>query len=211
MSDVLNVIQRWDALGLLYGLPLWEKEELSQVYDNAARLILHEESKNIPKKIYENLNEVTFPILRRLYRRVGLNFDIEILMSKLLEELHNNPKLSILPSPKVSSPEEINIGDDKYNKLTKFCVEFADKYEDSETVKNQFTDEDYVERVDKLLNTMKEVLLNKDRISFIDRTNTDWKIILSDKKSSKMNTRYWNQKISKELLTSVLSDTNKGI
>ena len=97
MSDILNVIQRWEALGLLYGLPLWEKEELSQVYDNAARLILHEESKNIPKKIYENLNEVTFPILRRLYRRVGLNFDIEILMSKLLEELHNNPKLSILP------------------------------------------------------------------------------------------------------------------
>jgi hypothetical protein len=211
MSDILNVIQRWEALGLLYGLPLWEKEELSQVYDNAARLILHEESKNIPKKIYENLNEVTFPILRRLYRRVGLNFDIEILMSKLLEELHNNPKLSILPSPKVSSQEEINIETDKYNKLTKFCVEFADKYEDSETVKNQFSDEDYEERVDKLLNTVKDVLLNKNITSFIDRTSTDWKIILSDKKSSKMNTRYWNQKISKELLTSVLSDTNKGI
>jgi hypothetical protein len=211
MSDILNVIQRWDALGLLYGLPLWEKEELSQVYDNAARLILHEESKNIPKKIYENLNEVTFPILRRLYRRVGLNFDIEILMSKLLEELHNNPKLSILPSPKVSSQEEINIETDKYNKLTKFCVEFADKYEDSETVKNQFSNEDYEERVDKLLNTVKDVLLNKNITSFIDRTSTDWKIILSDKKSSKMNTRYWNQKISKELLTSVLSDTNKGI
>lgn len=204
MSDVLNVIQRWDALGLLYGLPLWEKEELSQVYDNAARLILHKESKNIPKKIYENLNEVTFPILRRLYRRVGLNFDIEILMSKLLEELHANPLI-------LSSTVGISNDGEKYNKLTKFCVEFADKYEDSETVKNQFTDEDYEERVDKLLNIMKEVLLNKDRTSFIDRTSTDWKIILSDKKSSKMNTRYWNQKISKELLTSVLSDTNKGI
>ena len=31
MSDILNVIQRWESLGLLEGLPVWEKEELEQV------------------------------------------------------------------------------------------------------------------------------------------------------------------------------------
>jgi len=206
MSDILNVIERWEATGLLYGLPNWEKEELSQIYDNATRLILHENAtKTIPKKVYENLNDVIFPILRRLYRRVGLNFDIENLMIKLLEEVHNNSKLSILSSELTSNEKIMD------NKVTQFCITFADKYEDSETIKNQFNDEEYKERVDKLINTIRMVLLNEDRVSNIDRIEKDWKIVLSDKKTTKMNTRYWNQKISKELLTSVLLDTNKGI
>lgn len=48
-------------------------------------------------------------------------------------------------------------------------------------------------------------------VSFVDKTNSDWKIMLSDSKKSSKQTRYWNQNTSKEFLTAILSDTNKGV
>ena len=63
MSDILNVIQRWESLGLLEGLPVWEKEELAQVYDNATRLLLSEQAlKKIPKDVFEIFDNVYIPI-----------------------------------------------------------------------------------------------------------------------------------------------------
>ena len=48
-------------------------------------------------------------------------------------------------------------------------------------------------------------------VSFVDRTDSDWKVMLSDAKKSPKQTRYWNQNVSKEFLTAILGDTNKGI
>ena len=39
-EDVLNVVERWQSLGFLEGLPILEKTELALIYDNATRLLL---------------------------------------------------------------------------------------------------------------------------------------------------------------------------
>ena len=77
--------------------------------------------------------------------------------------------------------------------------------------KKQFNDNEYEERVEKVLETLRGILLNKEMVSFVDRTNSDWKIMLSDTKKSPKQTRYWNQRIAQEVLSSTLHDTNKGI
>jgi hypothetical protein len=48
-------------------------------------------------------------------------------------------------------------------------------------------------------------------VSFVNRENSEWEIKHSEVKKSTQQVRYWNQKIGKQLLTSVLSDINKGI
>ena len=39
-EEILEVVQRWEHTGLLYGLPLYEKQELAPLYDNVARIIV---------------------------------------------------------------------------------------------------------------------------------------------------------------------------
>ena len=52
IDDVLNVVERWGTLGLLDGLPILDKTELAQIYDNATRLMLSTVAiKKIPKNI----------------------------------------------------------------------------------------------------------------------------------------------------------------
>jgi hypothetical protein len=200
MSDsVLDVIQRWEATGFLYGLPLWEKEELSLLYDDAARLVLSKKAMGIPSDTYEVLNNVTFPAIRRLYRRVGIHFDIENMMSQILSEVEDK-KVDIMKDP---TPE--------LNPVVEFCVTFADNYEDQKTSEKRFSEEEYIERVDKILTHVRDVLLNKKRISFVDRTDSEWKIMFSDDEKTPQATRLWNQKIATELLRTTLMDTNKGI
>lgn len=200
MSDFIdvNVIQRWESLGLLEGLPIWEKEELAQVYDNATRLLL---SDKVGKNVFETYSDVYIPICRRLYRRVGINFNIETMMSKLLEEVNK------------VNPESLKF-DKKFpekNPVIEFCINFADSYEDDITNINQPTKEEYESKVEKLLLTLKEVLLGEKMVSFVNRENSEWEIKHSEVKKSTQQVRYWNQKIGKQLLTSVLSDINKGI
>ena len=200
MSDSIdvNVIQRWESLGLLEGLPIWEKEELAQVYDNATRLLL---SDKVGKNVFETYSDVYIPICRRLYRRVGINFNIETMMSKLLEEVNKVNPESLKFDKK--SPEK--------NPVIEFCINFADSYEDDITNINQPTKEEYESKVEKLLLTLKEVLLGEKMVSFVNRENSEWEIKHSEVKKSTQQVRYWNQKIGKQLLTSVLSDINKGI
>lgn len=200
MSDsVLDVIQRWEATGFLYGLPLWEKEELSLLYDDAARLVLSKKAMGIPSDTYEVLNNVTFPAVRRLYRRVGIHFDIENMMAQMLGEVEEK-KSEIMKDP---TPE--------HNPVVEFCVTFADNYEDQKTSEKRFSEEEYIERVDKILTHVRDVLLNKKRISFVDRTDSEWKIMFSDDEKTPQATRLWNQKVATELLRTTLMDTNKGI
>ena len=58
---------------------------------------------------------------------------------------------------------------------------------------------------------MKEILLEDRMVSFVDRTDSEWKLVYSDKKKSEYQTRLWNQKIVTELLRTTLMDTNRGI
>lgn len=200
MSDSINVnvIERWESLGLLEGLPIWEKEELAQIYDNATRLML---AGKVEKNVFENYSDVYIPVCRRLYRRVGINFDIELMMSKLLEEI-----IKI-------GPEGLKF-DKKFpenNPVIEFCINFADSYEDDITNINQPTKEEYETKIENLLVFLKKVLLDEKMVSFVNRENSEWEIKHSEAKKSTQQVRYWNQKIGKQLLTSVLSDINKGI
>lgn len=196
-EEILDVVQRWDHTGLLYGLPLYEKQELAPIFDNASRIAL---STNLPFEVSDKLEDVMFPICRRLYRRVGSEFDIEKMINTLIKEV-TEKKDFLISEPK----------DKSSNPIVEFCVHFADNYEDEVISKKQFSDEEYEERVEKILGVMRDILLNKDMVSFMDRTNSDWKIMLSDSKKSPKQTRYWNQKVVQETLASIIRDTNKGI
>jgi hypothetical protein len=200
MSDtVLEVIQRWDATGFLYGLPVWEKEELALLYDDAAKLILSKKALGIPSDTFEAMNEVVFPVVRRLYRRIGVNFDFENMMSVLLGEVEEKKGDIMKKATKERNP------------VVEFAVSFADNYEDQKTSEKRFSDEEYIERVDKIITYVKDILLSKKQVSFVDRTDSGWKIMYSDDKKSSQATRLWNQKISMELLKTTLMDTNRGI
>ena len=199
-EEILDIVHRWENTGLLYGLPLYEKQELAPIFDNVSRIALSKTDKGeISMTLLDDLENTMFPICRRLYRRVGSDFDIESMISSLIKELKE--KQDILKEP----------SENKTNPLVQFCIEFADTYEDEVISKKQFNEVEYEERVEKMLETLRGILLNKEMVSFVDRTNSDWKIMLSDSKKSPKQTRYWNQRIAQEVLSSTLHDTNKGI
>jgi len=196
----MNVVERWEAIGVLEGLPLWEKEELSQIFDNATRIILSEiTSRDWSEEHDEILTGVYLPILRRLYRRVGPNFNIENLIPKLLDVVSSEKGKIKKQNP--TEPEQ--------DPMLQFCINFADDYEDEETKKNFLSDEDYEKKVDDLLGVIKEILLNSGTVSNVEKDGVDFKINYGQKKS-KQQTRYWNQKIVKQVLNFVISDINKG-
>jgi hypothetical protein len=198
-DEILDVVTRWENTGLLYGLPLHEKQELAPIFDNISRMALSLTDKNkIPIQTLEKLEDTMFPICRRLYRRVGFDFDIERMMDSLIKEIEDK-----------RFPGDFR--DDKKNPIVNFCINFADTYEDEIISKKQFSDKEYIERVDKALGILRQILLNKEMVSFVDRTDSDWKVMLSDAKKSPKQTRYWNQNVSKEFLTAILGDTNKGV
>lgn len=200
-EEILEVVQRWENTGLLYGLPLYEKQELAPIYDNVARLALSKlDSGEVTRKVSDLMDSVMFPICRRLYRRVGCDFNIEKMVNNLMKKVTEDEET-------LSKP----IVDKVTNPIVEFCVEFADTYEDEIISKKQFNNEDYTERVDKILDSLRHILLNKEMVSFVDRTASDWKLMLSDSKKSPKQTRYWNQKIAQEVLSATLRDTNKGI
>jgi hypothetical protein len=198
-DEISDCVSRWSATGLLYNLPLHEKQELAPIFDNVSRLALSLTEKNkISIQTLEKLEDTMFPICRRLYRRVGFDFDIERMVDSLIKEIENK------------NFSEIDY-ENKKNPIVNFCINFADTYEDEVINKKQFSDKEYTERVDKALDILRQILLNKEMVSFVDRTNSDWKVMLSDAKKSSKQTRYWNQNVSKEFLTAILSDSNKGI
>ena len=200
MDSTMNVVERWEAIGVLEGLPLWEKEELSQIFDNATRIILSEiTSRDWSEEHDEILTGVYLPILRRLYRRVGPNFNIENLIPKLLDVVSSEKGKIKKQNP--TEPEQ--------DPMLQFCINFADDYEDEETKKNFLSDEDYEKKVDDLLGVIKEILLNSGTVSNVEKDGVDFKINYGQKKS-KQQTRYWNQKIVKQVLNFVISDINKG-
>lgn len=198
LDDVLNVVQRWESLGLLEGLPLQERVELAQIYDNATRLMLSELSlKRIPKKVSEILDETYIPICRRLYRRVGPNFDLENMMGELLESVNKT---------KFEKSDEPN-----KNPIIDFCINFADNYEDSETSKNLLSEEEYKDKINLLLVKLKEILLNDKMVSYVDKTEDDYVLNIGKQEKTKQQTRFWNQSVAKNLFNSFLSEINKGL
>ena len=203
-DEISDCVSRWSSTGLLYGLPLHEKQELAPIFDNISRIALSlTEKKKLSSKTLDKLEDTMFPICRRLYRRVGFDFDVEKMMESLIKELE-------VKELEVKEFTDTNIKGEK-NPIVQFCIEFSDLYEDENIVKNQFDEEEYEERVDKILETLKTILLNKDMVSFVDKTNPEWKVMLSDAKKSPKQTRYWNQNVTKEFLSAILNDTNKGL
>jgi hypothetical protein len=201
MSDLnidMDVIYRWEPTGLLEGLPVWEKEELATLYDNTVRIILSNTVINkLPRNISDLLDECSMPIIRRLYRRVGPNFDLDNLLSKLLEEISKN-ETNLMVEPSI-----------ELNPIVDFCISFADDYSDEKSVKNVLSDEEYTEKVDKILNYLRKVLLSDKMVKNVDKSDNEWVLNFSDKTKSIQSVRFWNQKTAKDLFIYSLSDVNK--
>lgn len=201
-DDILNVVQRWEALGLLDGLPITEKTELAQIYDNATRLMLSERSiQKIPEEISEIYDNLYLPICRRLYKRVGPNFNLETMMGKLLEEVNKQGKGIMKFNPE--KPEK--------NPIVDFCVNFADDYEDDKTSKNMLSDEEYEQKIDYLTQKIKEILLNENTVSYINKEKEEYNLNIAKTNKPKQQKRFWNQSVAKNLLASALSEINKGL
>jgi|TARA_R110000803_G_scaffold62300_2_gene122599 hypothetical protein len=202
IDDVLNVVERWGTLGLLDGLPILDKTELAQIYDNATRLMLSTVAiKKIPKNISNIYDEVYIPICRRLYKRLGPNFNLDTMMSQLLEVVNKGGKDIF----KVDSENPTD------NPIVDFCVDFADGYEDELTNKTTLTDKEYQEKINKVLDITKSVLLNESLVSYVNNSNGEYKIELSKAKKNTQQTRFWNQSVAKSFVNSTLSEINKGL
>ena len=197
MSEInldMEVISRWEPTGLIDGLPIWEKEELATLYDNTVRIILSNVViSKLPKDDFNLLEECSMPIIRRLYRRVGPNFDLENLLSLLLEKIVENKEFLLSKATPESNP------------IVDFAVEFSDNYEDESTSKKQLTKEEYTEQVDKMLKYVRQVLLNDNMVTNVDKSEEEWLLKISDKKKSQTSTRFWNQKIGKDSFGLVFS------
>ena len=202
-EEILDVLERWENTGLLTGLPPWEKEELALLYDNVTRVMLSK-AETLKDDIYETLGDVTLPTTRRLYRRVGINFDINNMMDELTKKVSKYYQ-------QINQPPSKDDHGNLTNPIVEFCVEFADTYEDDDIKRKVFSKEQYVERVDKILDIMRTVLLSDDMVSFVDRSDNDWKVLYSDTKKSPNQVRVWNQKRAIETLHGILNETNQGI
>lgn len=201
-DDILNVVQRWEAVGLLDGLPIMEKTELAQIYDNATRLMLSDRSiQKIPEEISEIYDNFYLPICRRLYKRVGPNFNLEKMMGKLLDVINERGQEILKPDPK--KPEK--------NPILDFCIQFADDYEDDKTSKNMLSDEEYEQKIDYLTQKIKEILLSKDTVSYVNKEKEEYNLNKAKTNKPKQQNRFWNQSVAKNLLASALSEINKGL
>jgi hypothetical protein len=126
-EELIEVVQRWEHTGLLSNLPLYEKQELAPLFDNATRVFL---SKNLDEITNDLVETVLYPICRRLYRRVGLDFNIENMVDSLIKKVKEDKEILL----------KNNI-DSRVNPVVVFSVNFADIYEDETTNKKQFDDE----------------------------------------------------------------------
>ena len=204
-DDILEIVQRWDNTGLLYGLPMYEKQELAPIFENVTRVALSKYSnKEVPRNISDLMDSVMFPICRRLYRRVGSDFDIEKMINDLIKKVTENQDM-------LTQTDDKTIKDKFVNPIVSFCIEFADQYSDELINRKQFNETDYKERIVKMLKTIENVLLNPMMTSFIDRSSDNWVVIDSESISSNKGIRIHNQKVALEVFSNIIKDTNKGI
>jgi len=204
-DDILEIVQRWDNTGLLYGLPMYEKQELAPIFENVTRVALSKYSnKEVPRNISDLMDSVMFPICRRLYRRVGSDFDIEKMVNDLIKKVTENQDM-------LTQTDDKTIKDKPVNPIVSFCIEFADQYSDELINRKQFNETDYKERIVKMLKTIENVLLNPMMTSFIDRSSDNWVVIDSESISSNKGIRIHNQKVALEVFSNIIKDTNKGV
>ena len=196
-EEILDGLGRWGDTGLLNGLPAWEREELALLYDNVTRVMLSK-ADTIDETTFEVLSDVTLPTTRRLFRRVGINFNINKMMDELVKGVIDNVDVLTKPATKEDNP------------VVDFCVQFADQYEDETITYKTFNKEQYEERINKVLDMMKTILLSDEMVSFVDRTEDVWNIKYSETKKSPNQTRIWNQKRAVETLHGILNETNMG-
>ena len=114
-DEISDCVSRWSSTGLLYGLPLHEKQELAPIFDNISRIALSlTEKKKLSSKTLDKLEDTMFPICRRLYRRVGFDFDVEKMMESLIKELE-------VKELEVKEFTDTNIKGEK-NPIVQFCM-----------------------------------------------------------------------------------------
>lgn len=195
--NISNIIERWESMGLLEALPRWEKEELAQIFEQSTKVMLFQ-TQSMDSSVVDMVSNVFYPSLRRLYRRVGVRFELEKVVTSLIEKTIQSMEELKLPTTKEKNP------------ILDFCIEFGDTYSDELTDIDIFTKEEYEERVDKVLEFTRTVLLSDELVSYVNRDEDEWKIKYSDHKKSQSSVRVWNQQVALTLLDQVIKDVNKG-
>lgn len=62
-------IERWGSIGLLEGLPIWEKNELALILDNATKILLDQiKRKSLSDEFLDIYDNVYIPICRSTLR-----------------------------------------------------------------------------------------------------------------------------------------------
>ena len=200
LDGLVNVVERWESLGLLEGLPLEQKYEMAQIYDNATKLLLSDRTlTKVPKKISDTMDDVFIPICRRLYKRVGPDFDLENMMSELLQSVNDSIDEILKPTTKENNP------------ILEFCINFADGYEDEVTNKKSLTKVEYTNEIKNMLTKLEDILLSDKLVSYVDRNGDDY--VLNTRETTKTNNqiRFWNLSVAKNLIETYLSNLNKGL
>lgn len=200
LDGLVNVVERWESLGLLEGLPLEQKYEMAQIYDNATKLLLSDRTlTKVPKKISDTMDDVFIPICRRLYKRVGPEFDLENMMSELLQSVNDNISEISKPTTKENNP------------ILEFCINFADGYEDELTNKKSLTEAEYTNEIKNMLTKLEDILLNDKLVSYVDRNGSDYVLNTRETAKTSNQIRFWNQSVAKNLIETYLSNLNKGL
>ena len=153
----------------------------------------------VPKNITDTMDDVFIPICRRLYKRVGPNFDLDEMLATLLESVNQNIDEIRKPTTKENNPS------------LDFCIDFADTYEDRSTNKNTLTNEEYSNKIENMLSYLRQILLNDSMVSYVGKEDDVHRLNLVESKRTKEQTRFWNQSIAKNFLNSYLSEVNKGL
>jgi len=198
VNNITEKVEKWGSLGLLDGLPYYEKEQLSEIYDVATRVLLYKTEDNVDSDTMDILTDVFYPTLRRLYRRNGVNFDLETMVGRIIDEVRvKKDHLKTPPTP-------------EGNPILTFCILFADTYEDNITNIKRLTNDEYAIEIIKVLTTLKDILTSPKLISYVNKEGEDISFKFSDAKKSSVETRFWNQKVGLQFLESQIKELNKG-
>jgi hypothetical protein len=73
------------------------------------------------------------------------------------------------------------------------------------------SDEEYEQKIDYLTQKIKEILLNENTVSYINKEKEEYNLNIAKTNKPKQQKRFWNQSVAKNLLASALSEINKGL
>ena len=174
--DLFKVVERWEITGLLEGLPMANKIGLATLYDDITRMLLNSD---LSESELDKLTTFSLMAIKKLYKRVGDNFD--------LVTFYEKAKIYLIGNPKPIDKDNI--------------LEFINTYEDDVISKSKLSDEEYSYRINSVVRAINDILLEKNPVSHISDDGFKY----ADIEMNNQQLRYWNRRKAIELFTTLLS------